>query len=170
MLKSWLADIIVTDIGRQAIEDANVRGVAFRSVAATGIGARKVGYWELRPTGFAGFMRAECVGSVEVCPCGDHVRYRTRGTLSEFIDRDKLDGSDVFIVWPFHKRAIFSARFVSEMRARGIRGFDFDDVASLNLEGAIPDPPRIALTIEQQVRLSADSDYQRIVLTRMSGN
>jgi hypothetical protein len=101
--------------------------------------------WELRVTGFGGFVDAR--SGVEVAyGCEECAVYsfRIKSSFAKLVDIRKWDGSDIFTIWPFPSIRICTDRVVKVVASNQLRGVatipieEFGDVEDIPISPGIP--------------------------------
>jgi len=163
------SDIVVTDRARQLLEQEHVKGVEFRPalVALPHMpSTRSAPLWQLVVTGFGGFAASGTNISVrESCRTCGVFSYTVDARFADMIDEKKLDGTDLFIVWPYPLYVVVTERFREVVSNAGLTGVAFESLHHVEpISGsASPGLPSRWLSAAAQTRLLQDPDYQKVI-------
>jgi hypothetical protein len=122
--------------------------------------------FELRVTAFGGFA-APTTGLhvIRGCATCEAYTFEVRVRLADLIDAAKLDGSDLFSVWPYPLIRVASDRFCDAVMRDGLTGLRFVHLEDFELTSTTASPglPTQWLTRSGLERLSRDADYRQTV-------
>lgn len=163
---TWYHDVLATSTGMARLRERGITGCEFAEVLVARQGAedhRQL--WELRVTGFAGFARPATLSVLERCCEHEAFSYSITSPFHELLDLQKLDGADLFIVWPFPLIRICTPRLADALRSDALAGIKLAPIRDFKLAGATAAPgiPSASLAEPARRRLEADVDYRRFV-------
>lgn len=159
-------DLLLTDRAKRHIE-GRLSGCTFRAAEfAPSFSGPKSILWEFVVDGFGGFARPK--GGIAVCDaceqCGAYT-YVVGDSLEALVDPDKWDHSDVFVIWPFPRIAICSAKAREACAGmRGVTPVPIGDFQFTGLRTATPGRPESWLSTKALSRLMTDQGFIEVVL------